>query len=135
MKAVILSLLMCVLVGPAVAQSDAGSNIEGTINRQIEAFQADDFARAFTFASPSIQDLFGSSERFRQMVRQGYPMVWRPAMVQYLDLERRSGLMFQRVLVRDLAGTTHLLEYQMVLVGEEWRINGVVLLRQPRVGA
>ena len=135
MKAVILSLLMCVLSGPGLAQSDAGRDIEATINRQIEAFQADDFAQAFTFASPNIQGLFGSSERFGQMVRQGYPMVWRPSDVQYLELVARDGRLFQKVLVRDKAGNAHLLEYQMVRVDDAWRINGVVLLRPPGVGA
>ena len=135
MKAVFLSFLLSVLALPALAQGDASRGIEATINRQIEAFQADDFATAFTFASPSIQGMFGTSERFGAMVRQGYPMVWRPSDVQYLDLENRSGLLFQRVLVRDAAGALHLLEYQMIRVEEAWRINGVVLLRPPDVGA
>ena len=135
MKAVILSLLLGLLALPALSQSEARSGIEATINRQIEAFQADDFATAFTFASPTIQGMFGTSDRFGAMVRQGYPMVWRPSDVQYLDLENRSGLLFQKVLVRDAVGNLHLLEYQMIRVEGAWRINGVVLLRPPGVGA
>ena len=135
MKAVFLSFLLSFLALPALAQGDASSGIEATINRQIEAFQVDDFATAFTFASPSIQGMFGTSERFGAMVRQGYPMVWRPSDVQYLSLENRGGLLFQKVLVRDAAGASHLLEYQMIRVEEAWRINGVVLLRPPGVGA
>ena len=135
MKAVFLSLLLGLLALPALSQSEASSGIEATINRQIEAFQADDFATAFTFASPTIQGMFGTSDRFGAMVRQGYPMVWRPSDVQYLDLENRSGLLFQKVLMRDAAGNLHLLEYQMIRVDGAWRINGVVLLRPPGVGA
>ena len=75
MKAVFLSLLLGLLALPALSQSEASSGIEATINRQIEAFQADDFATAFTFASPTIQGMFGTSDRFGAVVRQGYPMV------------------------------------------------------------
>ena len=135
MKAVILSVLLNVLVWPVLAQSEASGGIEATINRQIEAFRADDFATAFTFASPGIQGMFGTSDRFGAMVRQGYPMVWRPSEIEYLDLENRSGVLFQKVLVRDASGAAHVLEYQMIRVDEAWRINGVVLLRAPGVGA
>ena len=64
MKAVFLSFLLSVLALPALAQGDASRGIEATINRQIEAFQVDDFATAFTFASPSIQGMFGTSFEF-----------------------------------------------------------------------
>ena len=36
--------------------------ITATINQQIEAFQADDFERAFEFASPTIQQIFRTAE-------------------------------------------------------------------------
>ena len=135
MKAAILTMLLSILALPALSQNDSGSGIEATIGLQIEAFQADDFEMAFTFASPGIQGIFGSSERFGAMVRQGYPMVWRPSEIQFLDLENRAGLLFQKVLVRDSAGAVHVLEYQMVRVGEAWRVNGVMLLGPTGVGA
>ena len=109
--------------------------IEATIGAQIDAFLEDDFARAFDFASPSIQGLFGSPDRFGQMVRQGYPMVWRPGEVQYLELRDVEGNLWQRVLIRDQAGGVHMLDYQMIETGEGWRINGVQLLQAPDVSA
>lgn len=118
---------------PAAAQERAG--ITDTIQSQIDAFRVDDFAQAFTYASPNIQGMFGNSERFGMMVRNGYPMVWRPAEVQYLELEDRGGLLYQKVMIRDGQGGLHLLEYQMVRNGGDWRINGVQLLRMPGVGA
>lgn len=102
--------------------------IEATIDAQIEAFLDDDFARAFTFASPNIQSMFGTSERFGTMVRRGYPMVWRPGEVQYLELRDVSGSLWQRVLIRDQSGGVHLLDYQMIETSDGWRINGVQLL-------
>ena len=53
------ALLATVLALPAAAQE---APIRATIESQIEAFQADDFARAFTFASPTIKQMFGTPE-------------------------------------------------------------------------
>ena len=92
-------------IGQEILKSDQG--IEATIGSQIEAFLRDDFAEAFTFASPNIQGMFGTHERFGQMVRQGYPMVWRPGNVEYLDLRSERGALWQRVLIRDRQGRVH----------------------------
>ena len=109
--------------------------IEATIDAQIDAFLRDDFAGAFGYASPNIQGIFGSSDRFGQMVRRGYPMVWRPAEVDYEDLREIAGNLWQRVRITDQAGKVHFLDYQMIETGEGWRINGVQLLRAPGVSA
>lgn len=109
--------------------------IEGTITAQIDAFLRDDFAKAFTYASPNIQGMFGSSERFGQMVQRGYPMVWRPADVEYQDLREIAGNLWQRVKIQDQSGRFHYLDYQMIQTGDGWRINGVQLLRMPDVSA
>ncbi len=120
--------------GAAWAQ-DAGSQIRGVISSQVEAFQADDFDTAFSFASPLIQGIFGSPERFGQMVQQGYPMVWRPANVEYTGLTERGGRMFQNVLITDQSGAVHLLEYEMIQTEDGWEINGVQFKRPGALGA
>ena len=122
-----------VLVAQEVLSPEPG--ITSTIGSQIEAFLRDDFATAFAFASPSIQGLFGDHERFGQMVRNGYPMVWRPGDVQYLELRNVAGAIWQRVMIRDQAGGVHMLDYQMIETGDGWRINGVQLLQAPDVNA
>lgn len=109
--------------------------IELTIDSQIEAFLRDDFDAAFGFASDSIKGVFGSPERFGQMVRNGYPMVWRPGEVRYLELRDVDGALWQKVLIRDRLGRLHVLDYQMIETAEGWRINGVQLLSPPDVGA
>jgi hypothetical protein len=123
-----------VMAASAVAQ-DARAGITSTIQGQIDAFLADDFATAFTFASPAIKGIFGTSDRFGSMVRQGYPMVWRPGSVRYLDLEDRAGALYQKVLITDAQGVPHLLEYQMIETAEGWQINGVRIIPAPEVGA
>ena len=115
-------LLALALTGPAKGEE---ADIRGVISNQIEAFQADDFARAFTYASPMIQDIFKTPDRFGHMVREGYPMVWRPAEVTFLDLERVDGVLWQNVRVRDQSGQEYLLGYDMIMGENGWKINGV----------
>ena len=122
----------------AVAQSSEvprEPDIEATITAQIDAFKMDDFARAFSFASPGIQSFFGSSDRFGSMVRNGYPMVWRPGDVEYLELRDVSGNLWQRVKIIDQSGRTHVLDYQMIRTQTGWKINGVQLLPSSGVNA
>ena len=122
------------LAAPAAAE-DRDPAITDVIQSQIEAFLADDFETAFTFASPGIKRFFGTPDRFGMMVRQGYPMVWRPGEVQYLDQEPKGGAVHQKVLITDRKGIPHVLEYQMIPTPEGWQINGVEILRAPPVGA
>lgn len=111
------------------------SRVEGVIQNQIDAFQADDFATAFTYASPGIRRMFGSADNFGMMVRQGYPMVWRPSDVRFGAREEVGGRVLQTVIVTDQAGTVHALQYEMMPAGESWQINGVRFIEPPEVGA
>ena len=105
--------------------------IEEVISRQIEAFKVDDFATAFGFASPTIQSLFGTPENFGTMVRGGYPMVWRPAEVEFQSQVKRGDATWQRVKFVDQQGAVHWFAYEMLQVDGEWRINGVYRMEQP----
>lgn len=116
----------------ATAQ-DAGHR--AVIEAQIAAFLADDFVAAFEFASPAIRRIFGTPERFGQMVTQGYPMVHRPSDLRFLEQAERGGAIYQRVLISDAAGRLHVLEYEMIpgANGTGWAINGVRIV--PGAGA
>jgi hypothetical protein len=117
---------------PAAAQE---APIQQTIRNQIDAFQADDFARAFTFASPNIKGLFQTPENFGAMVKNGYPMVYRPAEVEMQDLREIAGNLWQRVRITDQAGAGWFLDYMMVETPEGWQINAVQIMPAPDVGA
>jgi Domain of unknown function (DUF4864) len=124
-------MIAAVLAMPAAAQEEP---IRKTIQSQIDAFRADDFARAFTFASPNIKGIFGTPENFGAMVREGYPMVYRPAEVEMQELRDVAGNLWQRVRVVDQAGQAWYLDYMMVETPEGWQINAVQLLPAPDVG-
>ncbi|MGL4319281.1 MAG: DUF4864 domain-containing protein [Paracoccaceae bacterium] len=132
MRLRILALCLTLTATPAFADEPRNPAIETTIQSQLNAFIADDFATAFTFASPNIKGIFGTAENFGTMVTQGYPMVHRPANVQMLELRTVAGNLWQRVLITDANGETHLLDYQMIETAEGWQITGVQLL--PEVG-
>jgi hypothetical protein len=125
-------LFAAALAVPAAAQE---APIQQTIRSQIDAFLADDFSRAFTFASPTIKGMFGTPENFGAMVKNGYPMVYRPADVQMMDLREVAGNLWQRVRITDQAGAGWLLDYMMVETAEGWQINAVQILPAPDVGA
>ena len=131
-RIILATLVALVLALPARAQN---SDVVGVITSQIEAFQNDDFETAFTYASPFIQGVFRTPEQFGQMVRRGYPMVWRPADVQFLEQRNTDGFIYQKVLFKDAAGGLTVLEYEMLKVGETWQINGVQRLQDPPIAA
>ncbi len=121
--------------GAAKAQDDPQAAVRAVIAAQIEAFKVDDFERAFSYASPGIRRMFGTPDRFGQMVRDGYPMVWRPGEVRFSDLSRRDGRTLQRMVVTGGAGSVYVLEYEMIQDDEGWLIDGVRILDEEAVGA
>ncbi|MGZ2256156.1 DUF4864 domain-containing protein [Roseobacter sp. A03A-229] len=133
MRNMILGLTLALGMASALPAQEA--DIQATITSQLDAFQADDFVGAFQFASPNIQRLFGTPENFERMVTQGYPMVWRPGEVRYLELEQQGGTYAQRVMITDQSGRVHVLEYRMLETGAGWRINGVQILDSAELNA
>ena len=115
------------------AWSDEGK-IQTTIQLQIEAFQRDDLAAAFEYASPNIQTIFKSSKRFGLMVQRGYPMVYRPSDIKFLELETIEGEFWQKVRIQDQQGRFHVMAYRMISLDGEWLINGVQLLPSEEIG-
>lgn len=119
------------LGGPVAAEPQA---IKSTIAGQVDAFLNDDLDRAFGFAAPSIKRLFGNSANFGRMVREGYPMVWRPAEMTFGKLRIAEGKTIQTVFFTDAAGRVFEAAYEMVETGAGWQINGVYI-READLGA
>ena len=117
--------------GAAAQQSD----FQATIQSQFDAFKADDFETAFTFATPNLQRLFQTPRNFQQMVTRGYPMVWKWGTVTFLDSRDVGDAWVQIVEVQDAGGTVHLLAYRMEETPAGWRIGGVQILDAPGVAA
>ena len=132
---------LSVLVGlwlalPAHAQSPGDqAAIRGTIERQIQAFRADDGAAAFAFADANIQSMFGNPERFMAMVRQGYAMIYRPRSYAFGDAKTDGDVIAQIVEFDGLDGTSAVALYYMARQQDgSFRIAGVELLPAKRPG-
>jgi len=98
--AFLLALLAVVLMPlPALAQSEAPDAvaIQGAIRGQLEAFQGNDGARAYSYAAPNIQALFPNPSIFMEMVKKGYPPVFSPRSWSFGPLESKDGVIAQAV--------------------------------------
>jgi Domain of unknown function (DUF4864) len=103
--------------------------IRSVIQAQLDAFARDDAQRAFSYAAPGIRKMFGTPERFLAMVREGYPVVYRPASVGFLAPEANGATVIQAVEMADGEGTLWVAVYQLERQrGGAWRITGCELM-------
>jgi len=123
------------LVGrPASAQvSDADqAAIRQIIEQQLQAFQHDDGPGAYAFASPAIQKQFVNADVFMQMVKTGYPAVYRPKSVEFRELKTDNGILIQQVFLIGPDGKPVLALYEMQQQPDgSWRINGCYITQPP----
>lgn len=108
-------------------------SVRSTVEAQLAAFAADDAKRAFSYAAPSIREMFGSPDRFLAMVRGSYPVVYRPATVTFLNPEWVQGQLVQGVHLTDASGALWLAVYRLERQADKsWRISGCDV--QPSAG-
>jgi putative heme degradation protein len=62
------------------------------------------------------------------MVRRGYPMVWKPASMTFLEQKETPQGRTQDVQIFDASGTAHFLRYFVTQTSNGWKISGVQLL-------
>lgn len=109
--------------------SEDRATIKAIISEQLQAFQQDDGDRAFSFASPSIQQQFQTPQRFLKMVQTAYPSVYRPRSVIFETLAIADDQWVQSVLLMDSAGDVVRALYLMNHDPEHgWRIGGCLLV-------
>lgn len=109
-----------------------GQAIRQVIEGQIAAFQREDGAAAFAYASPGIQAQFGDIETFMEMVRNGYMPVYHPREVEFRSLGLHDGIPIQEVLVVGPDGQPVTALYFMERQPDgSWRIGGCTLVKAP----
>lgn len=121
-------------LAPAAAQSSARPGGPDTVaahalvQAQLDAFASDNADLAFSYASPAIQAQFGSAEVFLRMVREHYPVVYRPASVWFEALEGQGNQRLLPVRMADDDGGQWVAYYLLVKQdGGGWRIGGCQL--------
>jgi len=111
-----------------VSKADA-QKVRAVIQAQLDAFASDDAKRAFSYAAPGIREMFGTPERFLAMVREGYPVVYRPASVGFLKPEANGRTVIQAVEMADGDGTLWVAVYHLERQRNgAWRITGCELV-------
>ncbi len=118
-----------------VQAAEPADSIQNVIVSQLDAFGDNDLNAAFAHASPTIQSKFQTPEIFGQMVRQGYPMIWRSLSYEMRDLLESERGLVQPVLFQDRVGRLFEAYYEMLEIDGVWRINGVYLREVPGVGS
>jgi tripartite-type tricarboxylate transporter receptor subunit TctC len=87
-------------------------------------------------AAPNIRALFQTPENFMAMVRQAYPVVYRPKDVQFLTPRSLDAAVVQPVHMRDSDGKSWLAMYTLQRQADgRWLISGCVLAPNRSVGA
>lgn len=112
---------------PAVSKDD-WDVIREVISHQLEAFERDDAATAFSYATPALQREFGTAEKFVDMVQQSYAPVYRPQAVTFLDPSVIDGVPVQPLRIAARNGAVVVAFYFMERDGAEWKISGCQLV-------
>lgn len=119
--------LACAATAQDLGREEVGA-MQRVIDAQLDAFARDDEQGAFEFASPGIQERFGTAATFAQMVREQYAVVYRPASRAFLRPVVEEGTVIFPVQLSDRAGRVWVALYTMQQVAGRWRIAGCQLV-------
>jgi Domain of unknown function (DUF4864) len=134
--ALLASAALFALPGRAAVSAEDVQAVQVTVRAQLAAFAGDDAERAFSYAAPNIRTLFQTPENFMAMVRQAYPVVYRPSEVKFLTPKSLDAAVVQPVHLRDGGGQSWLAMYTLQRqVDGGWLISGCVLAPDRSVGA
>ena len=115
-----------------VTSADEGSTaieeVRFTISSQIDAFKENDVKKAYTFAAPNIQAQFPNPDIFGLMVRNGYPIIWRPKSFKFTEFRDLGETCVQRVLFQSYSGSLKSYDYILEKNNNLWKIAGVITI-------
>ena len=107
--------------------------IRRVIESQLDAFKRDDGPAAYGYATPMIQQKFGTAAHFMDMVRTAYPAVYRPKAVEFRELASTDDMgVMQKVFFIGPDGSGVLAFYEMERQADgSWKINGCFVTVAP----
>ena len=124
-------LLFVVHLKAAVFADESETAMEAvryTISSQIDAFKDNDVKKAYTFAAPNIQAQFPNPDIFGLMVRNGYPVIWKPKNYKFTIFKDLGNRCIQRVLFQSYKGSLVSYDYILEKDGNLWKIAGVLTI-------
>ena len=102
--------------------------VRNTISSQIDAFKENNIEKAYRFAAPNIQAQFPNPEVFGLMVRNGYPVIWRPKSFKFTKFQDLGNKSIQRVLFQSYDGRLETYDYILEKYDDLWKIAGVLTI-------
>ncbi|MEI6573116.1 MAG: DUF4864 domain-containing protein [Alphaproteobacteria bacterium] len=112
------------------ARADTTSEIQSVIADQLDAFGKDDDTRAYDHASDMIKQLFPSKSIFMEMVRTGYPPVYRAKSWSFAEPITTETGISQIVKLTDEQGRVWNALYTLERDSAgEWKITGCRILK------
>jgi len=112
------------------ARADTTSEIQSVIVDQLDAFGKDDDTRAYDHASDMIKQLFPSKSIFMEMVRTGYPPVYRAKSWSFAEPTTTETGISQIVKLTDEQGRVWNALYTLERDSAgEWKITGCRILK------
>jgi uncharacterized protein DUF4864 len=139
-RILLVALFLCIATFGARADEVSSADraqFQAIISDQIQAFRADDGARAYGFAAPTIHQIFPTVDVFMEMVKRGYKPVYRPQQFSFGEAGTDPlGRPVQHVTIVGPDGLTYEALYTMERQADgTWRILGCTLLQRPGVNA
>ena len=125
-KVWIIALLISLIT--TLAFADESEMVRNTISSQIEAFKENNIEKAYTFAAPNIQAQFPTPEVFGMMVRNGYPVIWKPKSFKFTKFQDLGNKSIQRVLFQSYDGRLETYDYILEKYDGLWKIAGVLTI-------
>ena len=125
--------LFLIILLRAVGFADQGRSVmeevHYTISSQIDAFKKNDVNEAYTFAAPNIQAQFPNPDTFGLMVKNGYPIIWKPKSFKFVKFKDLGDKCIQRVLFQSYEGSLETYDYILEKNNNLWRIAGVLTIK------
>ena len=102
--------------------------IVSVVSAQLQAFQDDDFEKAYSYASQTIKTIFPDYKKFKDMVVGQYQAVYRPKSINFGNVTTQGGTTFLEVYLVDPDGIFVTAIYTMQQQEDDsWLINGCFL--------
>ncbi len=102
--------------------------IKRVITLQLRAFERDEAAIAFSYATADTRKYFGSPRQFMEMVRGGYAPLMKHSSREFLEAAIIDGLTIQAVKFLTTDGDIVIARYTMERQADsEWRVGGCEL--------
>ena len=103
--------------------------VQTVVQNQLAAFASGNADKAFSYAAPDLRKSIGSSAAFMAMVKNSYPVVYRPASAVFLKAEGSGDEVVQKVHMLDTSGTPYLAVYSLQRQKDKtWRISGCAVV-------